>query len=105
MSNYKLKQWPISSLGQTKDDLDAQGIFRCYREGMEKDEQGNFTRHAQKQMAICGHYCVQDSALVLHLFNKTQTWIDIIPDIFSINKIELLFKIKYIKFSPDLSIF
>ena len=27
-------------------------------------------------MAICGHYCVQDSVLVMDLFFKTQQWID-----------------------------
>jgi len=26
-------------------------------------------------MGICGRYCVQDSALVIRLFNKLQTWI------------------------------
>ena len=75
MSNYKLKTVATFFLGKTKDDLDAAGIFRCYREGLEKDEKGNFTENAKKQMAICGHYCVQDSILVMDLFFKTQQWI------------------------------
>lgn len=75
MSNYKLKTVSEYFLGQTKDDLDAAGIFRCYREGMQKDEKGRFTQHAREQMAICGHYCVQDSVLVMKLFQKTKQWI------------------------------
>ena len=42
MSNYKLKTVATFFLGKTKDDLDAAGIFRCYREGLETDEQGKF---------------------------------------------------------------
>ena len=34
MSNYKLKTVAQFFLGNTKDDLDASGIFRCYREGI-----------------------------------------------------------------------
>ena len=76
MSNYKLKTVAQFFLGNTKDDLDASDIFRCYREGMEKNPNTDkYTQKARDAMAICGHYCVQDSVLVMDLFNKTQQWI------------------------------
>ena len=58
----------------TKDPLSVKGIFKCYRIGI-KNKDGVYSRQAKKAMGICGRYCVQDSALVIRLFNKLQTWI------------------------------
>jgi DNA polymerase elongation subunit (family B) len=49
--------------GQTKDPLTVKGIFKCYR---------MFTTDS---LSVVGKYCVQDSLLVLKLFEKLQLWI------------------------------
>lgn len=74
MDNYKLKTISTLFLGSTKDPLSVKGIFKCYRIGI-KNKDGVYSRQAQKAMGIVGKYCVQDSALVIRLFNKLQTWI------------------------------
>jgi DNA polymerase elongation subunit (family B) len=74
MDNYKLKTISTHFLGSTKDPLSVKGIFKCYRIGI-KNEDGVYSKKAQKAMGIVGKYCVQDSALVIRLFNKLQTWI------------------------------
>jgi len=68
-NNYKLKTISTHFLGQTKDPLTPQGIFKCYRIGMDGGEKG------KKALGICGKYCVQDSVLVFLLFNKLAIWI------------------------------
>jgi DNA polymerase elongation subunit (family B) len=70
MNNYKLKT--ISSYflkDMTKDPLDAQGIFKCYKLGMTGTEKGS------RALAICGKYCVKDSELVVRLFETLTSWI------------------------------
>lgn len=77
LSNYKLKTISEYLLKDTKDDLDPQGIFKCYRIGIKFDlVDGNrvYSKKAQKAMAICGKYCVKDSILVVNLMHKLQTW-------------------------------
>jgi DNA polymerase elongation subunit (family B) len=74
MDNYKLKTISTFFLGSTKDPLSVKGIFKCYRIGI-KNNEGVYSKQAQKAMGIVGKYCVQDSALVIRLFNKLQTWI------------------------------
>lgn len=75
MSNYKLKTISEHFLkGLSKDDLSPKGIFKCYRIGI-KNIDGKYSRQARRAMGICGRYCVKDSELVIHLFNKLQTWI------------------------------
>lgn len=70
LSNYKLKTISAHLLdGQTKDPLDAKGIFKCYRLGMKGGSKGN------KALGICGKYCVQDSNLVVKLFEVMTTWV------------------------------
>lgn len=70
MNNYKLKTISAYFLkGQTKDPLDAPGIFRCYRLGMKGGRKG------EKALSICGKYCVQDSVLVVKLFEVLRTWV------------------------------
>lgn len=64
--DYKLKTVADNLIGQTKDPLTHKGIFKCYR---------MFT---PKSLALVGKYCVQDSYLVLKMFEKTQKWIDFV---------------------------
>jgi DNA polymerase elongation subunit (family B) len=74
MDNYKLKTISTFFLGSTKDPLSVKGIFKCYRIGI-KNKDGVYSKFAKKAMGIVGKYCVQDSALVIQLFDKLQTWI------------------------------
>jgi DNA polymerase elongation subunit (family B) len=69
MSNYQLKTIASHFLkDMTKDPLDAKGIFKCYRIGMEGGERG------KKALALVGKYCVKDSELVVRLFETLTTW-------------------------------
>lgn len=69
LSDYKLKTVASHFLqGITKDPLDAQGIFECYRLGMKGGESG------KKALTLCGTYCVKDSELVVKLFEVLTTW-------------------------------
>jgi DNA polymerase elongation subunit (family B) len=74
MNNYKLKTVSEYFIGETKDPLSVQGIFKCYRVGILKEPDGTYSPRSRKAMAICGKYCVQDSALVLRLMDKLKTW-------------------------------
>lgn len=74
MNNYKLKTVSQYFIGETKDPLSVSGIFKCYRLGTKKEQDGTYGKDARKAMAICGKYCVQDSALVLRLMGKLKTW-------------------------------
>ena len=56
-SNYKLKTIAEHFIGQTKDPLSVKGIFKCYRIGVTKNTNGEYSKKAQKAMAICGKYC------------------------------------------------
>lgn len=70
MSNYKLKTISAHFLkGQTKDPLTPKGIFKCYRLGMQGGKKG------RKALGIVGKYCVQDSVLVIKLFETLTTWV------------------------------
>lgn len=68
-SNYKLKTVSTFFLGETKDPLTPQDIFKAYELGCMGDLNG------VKKLSQCGKYCVQDSALVLKLFGVLQLWI------------------------------
>ena len=74
MNNYKLKTVSEYFIGETKDPLSVAGIFKCYRIGTKKEPDGSYSPKARKAMAICGKYCVQDSALVISLMSKLKTW-------------------------------
>lgn len=65
-SNYKLKTVSTFFLGETKDPLTHHDIFKAYEDGLNGQT---------KKLSECGKYCVQDSALVLKLFNVLQLWI------------------------------
>lgn len=70
MSNYKLKTISAHFLkGQTKDPLDPKGIFKCYRLGMKGGRKG------ERALGLVGRYCVQDSLLVVKLFETLTTWV------------------------------
>ena len=66
LENYKLKTVSDQFIASTKDPLTPKGIFKCYR---------MFTPDS---LAIVGKYCVQDSVLVLKLFEKLQIWIGLV---------------------------
>ncbi len=68
LDNYKLKTVATHFLGETKDPLTPKGIFKCYRIGMQGGEKG------ARALGICAKYCVQDSVLVMKLFEKLETW-------------------------------
>ena len=68
MSSYTLKNISNEFLGETKDPLTPKGIFKCYELGKKNK------KNAEKAMGIVGKYCVQDSVLVLKLFENLQCW-------------------------------
>ena len=75
MDTYTLKAISTYFIGETKDPLSAKGIFKCYDVGTKRKKDGTFGKKAKKAMGIVGKYCVQDSVIVLKLFEKLQTWI------------------------------
>jgi DNA polymerase elongation subunit (family B) len=76
LSSYTLDNVSIHVLkDMKKESLSKDGIFECYKLGLEKDEQGNFTKQAKKAMAMVGKYCVKDSVLVVKLFETLTYWI------------------------------
>ena len=74
-NNYKLKTISEYFIGETKDPLTAKGIFKCYRIGIKKDKNNEYSNISQRAMAIVGKYCVQDSILVVRLMDKLKTWV------------------------------
>ena len=74
-NNYKLKTVSEYFIGETKDPLTAKGIFKCYRIGIKKDKNNDYSNKAQRAMGIVGKYCVQDSVLVVRLMDKLKTWV------------------------------
>ena len=72
LDNYRLKTVSTHFLGESKDPLTPQGIFKCYRIGMD-------AHHPQREkaMGIVGKYCIVDSVLVGLLFDKLKTWVSL----------------------------
>lgn len=66
LDNYKLQTVSQKFLGQSKDPLDYKGIFRCYE------------LSTPESLAVVGKYCVQDSMLVLNLFEHLQLWVELV---------------------------
>jgi len=66
-SNYKLKTVSTYFLGETKDPLTARDIFKAYEEGVLEKK--------KEKLRECGKYCIQDSLLVLKLYNLLNLWI------------------------------
>lgn len=65
LPNYRLETICDEYLKVNKDPLKAKDIFRCYRQ---------FT---PESLSLCGGYCVQDSYVVLLLFDKLNVWADL----------------------------
>lgn len=74
LDTYNLNDIAKHFLGAKKDDLDHIEIFNSYRQGTEKTATGEYTQRAKLAMGKVGKYCVQDSVLVLDLFDHLQTW-------------------------------
>ncbi len=74
-STYKLKFVADQLIGDTKDPMDHHAIFRAYIQGVAKA--AGKPNRAARVLAKCGKYCVQDSSLVIRLFEVTQTWMGI----------------------------
>ena len=70
-NNYKLKTVSDYFLGQSKDPLTVRDIFAAYKNDILEQGKGS-------KLQKCGKYCVQDSRLVLLLFNKLQTLIGLL---------------------------
>lgn len=75
LNNYQLKTVSKEFLKDTKDDLSVKGIFKCYRIGMKKDNNGEYSKKAIKAMSLVGKYCLKDSILVIKLMGKLQSWV------------------------------
>lgn len=56
-SNYKLKTIAEHFIGETKDPLSVKGIFKCYRIGVTKNKNGEYSKMARKAISIVGKYC------------------------------------------------
>ena len=74
-NSYSLKTVSEYFVGETKDPLGPKGIFKCFRIGIQRNQDGVYEKRARKAMAIVGKYCVQDSALVCLIMEKLKTWV------------------------------
>jgi DNA polymerase elongation subunit (family B) len=61
LNNYQLKTVSMEFLKDTKDDLSAKGIFKCYRLGIKKEADGTYGKKARKAMGVCGKYCFPEN--------------------------------------------
>ena len=52
-NNYQLKTVSKEILNDTKDDLSPKGIFKCYRIGIQKENDGTYSKKAIKAMSLC----------------------------------------------------
>lgn len=68
LSNYKLKTVSSFFLGDTKDPLTPQDLFRAY-------DAMRSPLGCIDGMIEAGYYCIQDADLVLRLFHHLQTWV------------------------------
>jgi len=66
LDNYKLQTVAQKFLNQSKDPLDHKDIFRCYE------------LSTPDSLGICGKYNVQDSLLVLNLFEHLKLWVELV---------------------------
>ena len=72
--DYKLSRYSLNFvsehfLGAQKDPLSPQGIFKCWDMWVERHPKG------AEALSVVSKYCVQDSVLVLQLFQKLQVWV------------------------------
>ena len=78
MSTYTLKSISSYFIGDTKDDVSPKGIFKCYRIGTKRQEDGTYSYNSRKAMGLVAKYAIQDADLVYRLIEKLQTWIGLI---------------------------
>lgn len=69
-SNYRLDNYKLNTvsgvlLNESKVDLSAYEMFKYYRKG------------DPVSLGIVGNYCIQDSVLVLKLYEEMKTWLDL----------------------------
>lgn len=67
--NYRLKTVSEFFIGETKDPITPKDIFASYDQSLQN------TKTRYHLLSRVGKYCVQDSKLVLKLFECLQTWI------------------------------
>lgn len=67
--NYRLKTIAEHFIGDTKDPITPKDIFASYARSLTKE------KNRYHLLSRVGKYCVQDSILVLKLFEKLQLWI------------------------------
>lgn len=67
--NYRLKTIAEAFIGDTKDPITPKDIFSSYAQSL------TTAKNRYHLLSRVGKYCVQDSKLVLRLFEKLQTWI------------------------------
>jgi len=72
--DYKLSRYSLNFvsehfLGAHKDPLSPQGIFKCWDMWISQHHKGS------EALSVVSRYCVQDSVLVLNLFQKLQVWV------------------------------
>ena len=68
--NYRLKTVSEYFIGETKDPIKPKDIFEGYRLSLLEGQTNRYNL-----LSRVGKYCVQDSRLVLLLFEKLQMWI------------------------------
>jgi DNA polymerase elongation subunit (family B) len=66
LENYKLQTVAQKFIGKSKDPLTPGDIFKC------------FELFTPESLALVGKYNVQDSAIVLELFEHLQTWYELV---------------------------
>jgi hypothetical protein len=77
-SNYKLKTVSEEILkDDNKKDLSIPTMFKLFKIGIQKDENGQYNKKSKKAMSIIASYCIKDSELVIKLIEKMRTWISL----------------------------
>ena len=76
---FKLRMYNLNFvsnyfLGKGKHDITAKRMFEIYEVSMRKQEDGTRFPEAVDEMTKVVEYCMQDSELVLGLFNKIKIW-------------------------------
>lgn len=73
LSNYKLSTVAQHFLHADKDPVKPKDIFEFYHRFLQKNDE-----FACQLLSAIGEYCIQDSQLVLDLFQKLELWIGLI---------------------------
>lgn len=63
-NSYSLKTVSEYFVGETKDPLGPKGIFKCFRIGIQRNQDGTYGKTARKAMAIVGKYCLAENTQV-----------------------------------------